>query len=547
MQMHKQTIRIILYSSIAIMLLALVWGFRQIPMQGRQAENVLRASVDQELIVLNSAVKSSTQALKYRLLDVLKAEGGDRTTRAFQDSPFMAVSLVEWDQAQWKSLWYSVKSKTDFQAVELANWLQTWPLSKLALDEVYYGKVGDVQGQAYFVILVPVRRPNQIPMVGVGIFPANQFGLTFAADQNREIRVFDSQGHALALTHPAYLGASLKSEPLIQRMLEDEEVNLTHEWQGERGDKMLGSASKVGDSNLYVAVETPLRAAGSFALQSWIYLILCTLGAGALNWYLFSGLLKPLLIQLSQTEELNETLRRQMQGRELPLKSVAMDGEIIPLAELPAMDFEYSTPATAVELTMDQGSGSVTAPISVQKVVLASLRSLAPKIEQNQINVMHFGLEDITLDADPLQLQTALEEILKNSIEAMGDTSTRNLTISGQRSESGVSISVEDTGCGIPTDQVEKVFDPFFSTKDSQGAARGLGLNVVRRVVEELSGSVKLSSRQDETGGSTRVNIDWALSSSEIDSIPEPIELDSIADAGWPEVAIRKPKVRNLD
>src|SRR6476469_1409095 len=113
--MHNPSARIILYSSLAIVLLVFFWGLRQIPSEGRLADQALRESLNQEIIVLNGAVKASTAAMKYRLLDVLKAEGNDHVTRAFQDSPFLAATLLEWDQTQWKSLWYSNKSKTELQ------------------------------------------------------------------------------------------------------------------------------------------------------------------------------------------------------------------------------------------------------------------------------------------------------------------------------------------------------------------------------------------------------------------------------------------------
>src|SRR5690606_26240198 len=113
--MHKQTFRLILFSSLAILFMTLAWGVNQIPRQKRLAEQTLKASVEQELLVIASAVRAGTQALRFRLLDVLKAEGGERTSRAFQESLFASVTLIEWDQAQWKTLWHSTKFKDRLQ------------------------------------------------------------------------------------------------------------------------------------------------------------------------------------------------------------------------------------------------------------------------------------------------------------------------------------------------------------------------------------------------------------------------------------------------
>jgi anti-sigma regulatory factor (Ser/Thr protein kinase) len=578
--MHNPSARIILYSSLAIVLLAFFWGLRQIPSEGHLADQALRESLNQEVIVLNGAVKAATNAMKYRLLDVLKAEGNDHVTRTFQDSPFLAASLLEWDQAQWKSLWFSNKSKTDLVNGEMKTWLRDWPLSKLAVDEVYFTKVGDIGGQAYFALLVPVRKPNQVPMIGVGIFPAAQFGLNFSSDENREIRVFTASGTALALSHPAYLGANVKNEPMVHEMLDGEEVSLRHEWKSDAGVRMIGVSSKINDSNLSVAIET--KAAGGSRFAAWTYLILCAIGAGIINWVLFSSIFRSVVAQLSVAEERNEALRRQLS--EAPraagkiISAVVMD-PVIPANELGEMDFldqiangplvpTVMAPASVRDEIPAEGrplEAAAAGKTALGKVVTSAIRALDKKIGENKISVMHFGLDGLAIDGDALQLQTAIEEVLKNAIEAMTESSTRNLTISGREHSTAVRITIEDTGSGIAEGNVEKVFDPFYSTKDSEGVARGLGLNVVRRVIEELEGSVKIHS---QAGEGTRVEIEIPLDkhaamSAEIPEAP-PETLDEISlenedfaianlpslpfqEREWPDVAIRKPKVRTLD
>ena len=572
--MRNPSARIILYSSLAIVLLVFMWGLREIPAEGHIADQALRESLNQELIVLGGAVKASTQAMKYRLLDVLKAEGNEHSpTRSFQDSPFLAATLLEWDQVQWKSLWYSTKSKTDMQASELKNWLQNWPLSKLSSDEVYFTKVGDVQGQAYFAILVPVRKPNQIPMIGVGIFPAAQFGLNFSADESREVRVFTETGMALALSHPAYLGASLRTEPLIHDMIEGEEVTLRQEWKSERGTSMIGVASKINDSNLYIALETKSQVGTRAA--AWAYLILCALGAGIINWVLFNSVFRTLVTQITSVEKSNENLRKQIS--ETPRVPVTVIPDpILTADELATVDFIEAQPTAPVDEEVPAESDETpVAPVenSMARVVHAAVSALDKRLNDAKIAVMHFGLDDLELPGDALQVQTAIEEVLKNAIEAMTNANTRNLTVSGRKTPTGARLTIEDTGCGIPTANVAKVFDPFYSTKDSEGVARGLGLNVVRRVIEELEGTVKVNSQE---GKGTRVEIEWPIaakevSASDLDFLEADVpEVEEFAVAGdmpppvpqakgpelpttmpsereWPEIEIRKPRVRTLD
>ncbi len=547
--MRNYTFRMIVYSSLAIVLLIFVWGVRQIPATHRIGEEAVQTSLDQELVVLSSAVRATTQALKYRLLDVLKAEGGDRTSRAFQDSPFVAATLLQWDQAQWKTLWHSVKSKTDFQAAEIREALQSWPLASIAPDEVHYLKLSDVQGQAFFAVIVPVRRPNQVPMFGVGIFPAMQFGLQFSVDQSREIRVFDSKGFALALSRPAYLGSSLMREPLVKEMLEGEEVRAQLDWTTNQGERLSGRAVRIAGSNLVAAIESPLRPGENWTLRGWLYLGLCGLGAIALNWFLFTNLLKPLLAQLNQAESLIETLRRQL--RDAPVaqpKGVAIRPEL-KLSPLAHLDFQES--AAPIELKEDVETSNDSGSISLERLVDSSLRRLDDKIKEIGVNVMQLGLEGALIQTDPMQFQTALDEVLKNAIEAMQTTTPRNLTLSLAHQGDVNRLTVEDSGSGIAEADLEKVFDPFFSTKDNEGVARGLGLNVVRRVMEELSGSVKVISHQNSEGSATRVILEWPSAEGEVSPAPSSqaptIEMAAPTQKDWPEVEIRKPRVRTLD
>jgi signal transduction histidine kinase len=89
--------------------------------------------------------------------------------------------------------------------------------------------------------------------------------------------------------------------------------------------------------------------------------------------------------------------------------------------------------------------------------------------------------------ADRVQLQQALMNLMLNGIEAMRDTSGE-LSIKSQLAEDGqVLISVSDTGVGLPTGNVGRIFDAFFTTK-SQGT--GLGLAITRSIVEAHGGRI---------------------------------------------------------
>src|SRR3984885_8871206 len=88
---------------------------------------------------------------------------------------------------------------------------------------------------------------------------------------------------------------------------------------------------------------------------------------------------------------------------------------------------------------------------------------------------------------DRVQLQQVLMNLMTNSIDAMKDVDgTRELTIQSQRFEDGqLLISVSDTGVGLPSEQADKIFNSFFTTK-TQGT--GMGLSISRSIVESHGG-----------------------------------------------------------
>ncbi len=110
--------------------------------------------------------------------------------------------------------------------------------------------------------------------------------------------------------------------------------------------------------------------------------------------------------------------------------------------------------------------------------------------------------------ADGGQLRQVLSNLINNAIDALRQVSDPKLTVRVRAMDRdcalgspSVEIAVSDNGCGIPAEQRERVFTPFFSTK-AQGT--GLGLSLVQRIVREHEGLLSLTS---EVGVGTTVTI----------------------------------------
>jgi signal transduction histidine kinase len=95
----------------------------------------------------------------------------------------------------------------------------------------------------------------------------------------------------------------------------------------------------------------------------------------------------------------------------------------------------------------------------------------------------------ITLFADRIQVGQVLTNLVANAYDAMGDQGSLRLTasINGQAAV----IEVEDDGPGIEHALAERVFEPFYTTRQR---GTGLGLAIVRRLVEGLGGSIRLDT-----------------------------------------------------
>jgi signal transduction histidine kinase len=102
--------------------------------------------------------------------------------------------------------------------------------------------------------------------------------------------------------------------------------------------------------------------------------------------------------------------------------------------------------------------------------------------------------------ADRVQLQQVMMNLINNSIEAMKDVKgTRELTITSQRTDTQqLMVCVSDTGVGLPSQQADKIFNAFFTTKP-QGT--GMGLSISRSIVESHSG--RLWAADNSSRGAT--------------------------------------------
>jgi signal transduction histidine kinase len=110
-------------------------------------------------------------------------------------------------------------------------------------------------------------------------------------------------------------------------------------------------------------------------------------------------------------------------------------------------------------------------------------------------------IPDIMSDVDALE--QILLNIFKNSIQAMPKGG--KISVKCELAGRGIQIHITDTGPEIPVEIMDRIFDPFFSTKEE---GSGLGLAISRRLIDQISGDIYI--RSSDAGGTT-VSIDLPL------------------------------------
>jgi PAS domain S-box-containing protein len=127
---------------------------------------------------------------------------------------------------------------------------------------------------------------------------------------------------------------------------------------------------------------------------------------------------------------------------------------------------------------------------SLNDVVVETVELLRPEIENRGITLKEKLARQLPASPlDPAQIKQALVNLMKNAIQAM--TKGGVLKVQTDLGLDGVVVSVADTGGGIPQEQINRIFEPFYTTKKK---GTGLGLMIVQRIVRDHGGRIDLES-----------------------------------------------------
>jgi len=146
-------------------------------------------------------------------------------------------------------------------------------------------------------------------------------------------------------------------------------------------------------------------------------------------------------------------------------------------------------------------SDTVIRAVKVRQVVEEAIGCLGRDLGKDGIQLNLQIDEQLTVRANENQLLQVLLNLVSNARQAMLGRRGRLSVDAAPTAQGQVQINVRDTGCGIPAEHLDAVFDPFFSTKtnaekpDQRGL--GLGLSISRDIIEEFGGRIEAASQLD--------------------------------------------------
>jgi len=127
---------------------------------------------------------------------------------------------------------------------------------------------------------------------------------------------------------------------------------------------------------------------------------------------------------------------------------------------------------------------------SLNDIVEETIELLRPEFNNRGQSLKLDLVEDLPLAFfDIGQIKQSLINLMKNSMQAM--STGGELMIKTGEAGDGIWVSLTDTGCGIPQEQIKQIFEPYYTTKEK---GSGLGLMIVQRIVRDHDGRLELTS-----------------------------------------------------
>lgn len=172
--------------------------------------------------------------------------------------------------------------------------------------------------------------------------------------------------------------------------------------------------------------------------------------------------------------------------------------------------------------------------VDVNQVVRTACTFVASEIRPRATLEMELAEDLPPVTLDPEELNQVLTNLLVNAGHAIpgGQAGDNVVRVRTESTGSALTVTVEDTGVGIPASRLEQVFDPFYTTK-AQDKGTGLGLSICQEIVRKHGGTIEMHS---EMGAGTQVVVQLPVERTERAPHPSAVPQPSASPAPAPDV-----------
>lgn len=148
-------------------------------------------------------------------------------------------------------------------------------------------------------------------------------------------------------------------------------------------------------------------------------------------------------------------------------------------------------------------------PCDLAEIVSDAIEMAEPKAQAAGVSLRVEGPLTLAVRVDPVLIGQAVLNLLLNAIEAQEASCGNEVAIAYAAAPPDAdarqfTLVVRDRGPGIPAEVIDRIFNPFFTTKDH---GTGLGLAIVHRIVEAHDGTIAATNNADDAGGGARFEI----------------------------------------
>lgn len=136
-------------------------------------------------------------------------------------------------------------------------------------------------------------------------------------------------------------------------------------------------------------------------------------------------------------------------------------------------------------------------PVSIRAAVDSALRAIEPEAERRGVHLVQGTMEDAEVLGSRVRLEQALINLLDNAVKFNRPDGIVRVE-SGHEGQDHVFVTVADTGIGIPSEDLSRIFERFYrvdKARSREVGGTGLGLSIVKHTIERMNGTVKVESQ----------------------------------------------------